>query len=377
MPSKAYCPSRWRPYYYERKVSYYNSLVLAFLGFKNRVINQNHVLVVQSHVVGLCSLIGEGMPQPVCVVTLWVVGTIVRTATFCACQRAMDGCLGTFKQETQLNGLNQFSVEYLALILQLHLFVGILQAVERLQRMAQTLLIALNKDLLVHLVLQCIACVGCRFATGRGIEAIEQFASKGFGFGWKGHVIVLCDELCHVLACTPSKDDQVNQRIGAQAVGAMHRDAGYFASSVEAWQRRPLRVNHHAGIKIGGNAAHGIMRGRLDGHRLGDRLDAKIVTSEVGDIGQFFINDLFTQVSKVQVDIILAVDAAALFDLLDDTARDNIAGSQVLEGGHVAFHEVLALAVEELSAFAARPFAEQDTHFVEAGGMELVHLHVL
>src|SRR5258708_1909312 len=119
---------------------------------------------------GLCTLVGKGMLQPVHIVTLGVVGTIVRTATLRACQRAVYGRLGTFKQETQLNGLNQFSVEYLALILQLHLFICVLQAVERLQRMMQTLLVAFNEYLLVHLVLQCTAYVCRRLATGGGIE---------------------------------------------------------------------------------------------------------------------------------------------------------------------------------------------------------------
>src|SRR5262249_42859602 len=86
---------------------------------------------------------------------------------------------------------------------------------------------------------------------------------------------------------------------------------------------------------------------------------------------------LRAQVAYVQVDIILAIDAASLIDLFNDTARDDIAGGQILEGGHIAFHEVLAYAVEYLAALTASCLTQQHADFVDAGGMELVHLHIL
>ncbi len=102
----------------------------------------------------------------------------------------------------------------------------------------------------------------------------------------------------------------------------MHGDAGHLAGRVEARQRRPLRIDHDARIKVGWDAAHGVVRRWLDRHRLGDRLDAQVVAREVGDVRQFFVDDLGPQVPHIQVDIVFAVDAVPVMYLLeDDSAR--------------------------------------------------------
>src|SRR5437660_512316 len=42
-------------------------------------------------------------------------------------------------------------------------------------------------------------------------------------------MVVFLDELRHMFASSSSKDDQIYQRIGAQAVGSVNRDAGNLA----------------------------------------------------------------------------------------------------------------------------------------------------
>src|SRR5712692_6181702 len=245
---------------------------------------------------GLCTSISKGMLEPVGVVTLRVVGTVVCAATLCACQRTVYGGLGTVKQEAKLNRLNQLCIEGLALVLQLYVLVGILQSIKRIKSVSQATVVTLDKHPIDHLVLQRTAYRGCRFATGRGIEVIEQFTSKRLRLCRQEYMIVLSDELCYVLTGASSKDDQVHQGIGAQAIGAVHRDASHFARRVEARHRRPLWVNHHTPFEIGWNATHGVMGSWLDRHRLDNRLDAEVVAREVGDVRQLLINDLCPQV---------------------------------------------------------------------------------
>src|SRR6266699_1642425 len=103
---------------------------------------------------------------------------------------------------------------------------------------------------------------------------VYQLARICLRLRWKRRVAVFSDEFCHVFARAPAKDDKVYQRIRAQAVSSMHRDTGYLTGSIEAGHGRPPRVNDDAGILIGWNAAHGIVRGWLDRHRLGNWLDA-------------------------------------------------------------------------------------------------------
>ena len=118
------------------------------------------------------------------------------------------------------------------------------------------------------------------------------------------------------------------------------------------------------------------MRRGLDGYRLGNRLDAQVVAREVGDIRQLFVDHLCSQVGQVQVYVVLAVDTAPLAHFLEHAARHDIARGQVFECGHVTFHEVFALAVQQSAALAARRLAQQYAHFIDAGRVELVHLHI-
>ena len=46
------------------------------------------------------------------------------------------------------------------------------------------------------------------------------------------------------------------------------------------------------GVDVGRDAAHGVVGGGLDRHRLGDRLDALVDPRELGDIGQLGVDHL-------------------------------------------------------------------------------------
>jgi hypothetical protein len=133
-------------------------------------------------------------------------------------------------------------------------------------------------------------------------------------------MFVFGDELCHMLAAAASEDKQIYQGIGAQAVGSMYGDAGYLTGGVETGERCPLRVDDDPGIEIGWDATHGIVRSWLDGYRLSNRLYTEVVAREIGDVGQFLLDDLSAQVTYVQEDVVFAVDAAPLLDFLDNAA---------------------------------------------------------
>jgi hypothetical protein len=117
--------------------------------------------------------------------------------------------------------------------------------------------------------------------------------------------------------------------------------------------------------------------GGLDRDGLRRGFDAQIDPGELRDIGELLLDHLAGEVPHVEVDIVLAVDAAPLLDLLVDRTRDHVAGGKILDGRGVALHEPLALAVQDDPALAPDRLREQDAHLVDAGGVELEHLHVL
>ena len=149
-----------------------------------------------------------------------------------------------------------------------------------------------------------------------------------------------------------SEDHQVEQRVGAEPVGSMDRDAGALPGGIQAGDDGILFIQDGFTVFVGRDAAHGIMRSRLDGHQLGDRVHAQVDTAEVHDIRQFrqdllagnrvrrtvlvlapvkrgiFI-DAFGP--HIQVNIVLAVGAVAVADFHVDGAADHVTRGQVFD----------------------------------------------
>ena len=82
-----------------------------------------------------------------------------------------------------------------------------------------------------------------------------------------------------------AEDDQVEQGVGAQAVGAVDRDAGHLPGRIQAGHDGVLLVDHHLAEFVGGDAAHGVVGGGLDRHHLGDRVHPQVDPAEVHDVG--------------------------------------------------------------------------------------------
>ncbi|MEI2716659.1 MAG: hypothetical protein V9E98_06650 [Candidatus Nanopelagicales bacterium] len=68
---------------------------------------------------------------------------------------------------------------------------------------------------------------------------------------------------------------------------------------------------------------------------------------------------------------------AAFADFLNHCAGDHVAGGEVLDGGGVALHEAFTRRVAQDAAFAAGTFGQEHAEAGQAGGVELVELHVL
>ena len=202
-------------------------------------------------------------------------------------------------------------------------------------------------------------------------------AGLAFGLGREGHKVTRPHETGHVASGPPAKDHQVHQRVGAEPVGAMDRDAGALAGSVESGERLAVRVDDHAAIEIGGNAAHGIVGGGLHGHGLDGGVDAQVGAAEVGDIRQLGLHQLAAEMAGIEVHIVLAIDAAACAHFEVDGPRHDVARRQIEESGRVALHKALPVTIQEDAALAAHRLGDEDAHLVDAGGVKLEKLQVL
>src|SRR5262245_24361636 len=206
-----------------------------------------------------------------------------------------------------------------------------------------------------------------------------------------------------VLTGAFAEDEQIGERVAAEAIGAV--DArGAFAGGEQAGDPRHLRIAIHA------DTAHHVVCRRAHLHRLGGDVDVAQLFELVIHAGQFLL-DVLRSVGQLlldpgDVEVDAAVGAAAsLFDFADDAAGDVVAREQfrravgglvslavtptflfVLGGlrfvvvGNVLEHEAFALVVDEDAALAANAFGDQDAAHARrpdhAGRVELNELHV-
>ncbi len=75
--------------------------------------------------------------------------------------------------------------------------------------------------------------------------------------------------------------------------------------------------------------------------------------------------------------VFLRPDATAFLDFNGHRAADDIARGEVFRMRGITLHEPLALAVDEVAAFAARAFRDEAARAIDAGGVELHELHIL
>src|SRR5699024_10244717 len=109
-----------------------------------------------------------------------------------------------------------------------------------------------------------------------------------------------------------AEDVDVQQRVGAQPVAAVHRDAGGLARGVEPGNHVG-RVGEHLTADVGGDAAHAVVGGREDGDRLRVRLHTQVGAGELGDVRELRIDVRGLEVGQVEVDVVLVRTGAATF----------------------------------------------------------------
>ena len=115
-------------------------------------------------------------------------------------------------------------------------------------------------------------------------------------------------------------------------------------------------------------------------HRNGfiNRVDADVVAGEFAHKGQFFVDDFFAQVPKVEVDVapIRPFKNIALALFVNKGTRQDVARPQFHSAGDVFTQVAFAFAVDEVPALAPRGFGHEDAGAGQARGVVLHKLEV-
>ena len=171
-----------------------------------------------------------------------------------------------------------------------------------------------------------------------------------------------------VLAAAAAEDQRVEQRVGAEPVAAVDRDACHLAGRVEAGHVGPAP-------DVGLDAAHRVVVAGLDVDRLTGDVDAGEVAADEDDLAERLVDPLAGDDGDVERDRAVR-EAAALVDLGLLGAGDDVAGGELHLVRRVPLHEALALGVEQVRALAAGALGDQEALPGQRRRVVLDHLHV-
>ena len=310
------------------------------------------------------------MLEPHLVVALRVVGAELRAARLLALDRSDDDGLRRVEHVAELEGAEHVLVEDGAAVVDVGSLRLFLEAAHDLVGVAQAGLVAEDRDVAVHLDAQLLLdlrdapagalapMIASMSAASRRIWSSPTRASPSRGAGGG------------VLARAPAEDQRVEQRVGAEAVAAVDRDAGHLAGRIEAGDRRRA-------VDVGLDAAHEVVLAWLDDDRLARDVGAREVAADVDDLAQCLERALARDHGDVEEDAGAALaDAAALVDLGLLGARDDVARGQLHLVGRVLLHEALAVGVEQMRALAAGALGDEEAVLGQRRRVVLDHLHV-
>ncbi len=157
--------------------------------------------------------------------------------------------------------------------------------------------------------------------------------------------------------------DAREQRVGAEAVGAVvlvvDLADGVEAGDVGRVVARRARLERAAlvALVVHPEAAHRVVDGGEDLHRVVVRVDADELLVDLEDAGELVAEELLVLVREVEVDLVLVLarvrveDAAPLVEArLEERARGDVAGDEVAVAGVHPLEEVVAILLRDVPA---------------------------
>ncbi len=135
------------------------------------------------------------------------------------------------------------------------------------------------------------------------------------------------------LAGCATEDDKIDQRVGAETVGAVYGDTGRFADGHQTGHDRirvSILLGQYFAMIIGRDAAHIVVNGRKHRDRLFRDVHASKDFRRLGDARQAGRQDFCAEMLEMEVDmILLRADTAALADFHGHGTGDHVARREV------------------------------------------------
>mmetsp|Transcript_96763 Transcript_96763/g.301817 ORF Transcript_96763/g.301817 Transcript_96763/m.301817 type:complete len:694 (-) Transcript_96763:27-2108(-) len=322
---------------------------------------------------------GQGVLHPGLVVPLWEVLVSVGSTRLLAGLGGMHLLGGLVDQVLKLQRLNEVRVPNHAPVGDAHVLVLLHDLVNNALALCQVLRVPVDGCVLLHGDLELAPQLGRRDGALAVPDPVKARDRGLAGVLWQLHRrAVRLHELRRGVCSLPAKDDEVEQGVGAEAVGPVDGRAAGLASGEEPRHDGVALVPDDLRLPVRGDAAHVVVHGREHRGRLLRDVDARKDLGRLGDAGQALSERLGRQVVQVQVDVVLVgAHTTALAHLQGHRAAHDVPGGQVLRRRRVARHEGFTLTVAEDSALPTAALCEKAARRKDAGGVELHELQVL
>mmetsp|Transcript_131730 Transcript_131730/g.294772 ORF Transcript_131730/g.294772 Transcript_131730/m.294772 type:complete len:486 (-) Transcript_131730:56-1513(-) len=336
---------------------------------------QNHLCILDEGLVD----VGEGVLHPVHIVAIRVGLVRMGTPGLLAGLRRVDLLHGLVEKVFELERLDEVGVPNHAAVRDAHILVLLHETVNDVLALAQVLGVAVDRRILLHGDLELPAQI-CRGQGALSIAHLVEAGERGLArVGWQIHRrAVRLHQLGSSVGRLATEDHEVQQRIGAKAVGAVHGGAARLASRIKAWNDGVLSIAHHLRLPVCGDAAHVVVHSGQHWCRLFCHINTGEDLRSLGNAREALCERLWRQVVQVEVDVVLVrAHAAALADLQCHRAAHHVARCEVLGSGCITRHEWLPLAVPQDAALAPATLGEEAACRENARGVELHELEVL
>src|SRR3990170_4205687 len=294
----------------------------------------------------------------------------------------MDRGARDLQHVLELQGLDAGGVEDLAVIAQHGARQSLRQRFDLAHAFVQQFLRAKHTAVLFHHEPQFLAQHVHGLTLAPAVPARQPRQRRVRRLRRRGTVVaVLLKIVEYVVAGGAPEDDDVEQRVAAQTIRAVHRYAGALTHRIQSWYRllgAGVHRHHHLAEAVGRDAAHAVVRRRIYRDRLLDRVHMGETHGQLADAGQAFFYDLRAQVIHLEQHVVLrGPAAAALVHLGVYRAAHHVARGEIPGLRRVALHEAFAVAVDQVAALPAHALGDQYPDAGDARGVELHELHVL
>ena len=229
----------------------------------------------------------KAMLHPLLIIPLREILSRVRPPTLRPIRRAIRSLHSAGEQIPQLERLDEVGVPDHAAVLGAELRVGLVDGFDAAGAFVEGFLRAEDGDVGLHYFLHC----GADFVGGFGARGCADFVEggDGVGAGVGGDIFVGLargEVVADGVGDCAAEDDEVEEGVCAEAVCAVHGDAGGFSAGEEAGDDLVFALgvdgDYFAGV-FGGDATHVVVDGGEDGDWLLSDVDAREDGGGLGD----------------------------------------------------------------------------------------------